>query len=197
MWRRDDEKEEEKKVNAESPDARREASPGTGSRAGRRGGEEAVIGSSIKIRGEVEGDQDLVIQGEVDGSVNLDQNSVTVGPDGDVTADITGRIITVEGHVEGDLTADEQIVLRDSARVEGDISAPRVVLEDGARFRGGVEMGESAERSRQERKSGKKRSGSSGGKGKGSESDGSSGSKAKAASGKGSGGSGASGGDGD
>lgn len=156
MWKRDDDekKEKEKKVNAERSDATAQSSPGSGREGRRRGGEQAVIGSSIRIRGEVAGDEDLMIQGKVDGTVALDQNSVTVGPEGEVIADITGRVITVEGHVEGDLTADEQIVLRSSARVEGDISAPRVVLEDGARFRGGVEMEDGSEVSRQARQGG-------------------------------------------
>lgn len=109
---------------------------------------QATIGSSIRIQGEVTGDEDLLIQGHVEGTVDLAQQSVTVGPDGEVTADITGRVITVEGQVEGDLSGEEQVILRSSARVEGDISAPRVVLEDGARFRGGVEMGEMSDRAR-------------------------------------------------
>lgn len=143
MWKRDDdEKDEEGKGSVETATTGREREQtSVGSRPGSG---QAVIGSSIRIRGEVSGDEDLVIQGRVDGSVDLDQNTVTVGPDGEVTADITGRTITVEGRVEGDLTAEEQIVLRSSARVEGDIRAPRVVLEDGAHFRGGVQMGDAA-----------------------------------------------------
>lgn len=112
------------------------------------GAEPATIGGSITIRGEVTGDEDLVIQGTVEGSVDLKQNSVTVGPDGEVKADIAGRVVTVEGHVEGNLRAQEQVVLRSSARVEGDISAPRIMLEDGAYFRGGVDMAEGGGRTR-------------------------------------------------
>jgi cytoskeletal protein CcmA (bactofilin family) len=104
--------------------------------------ERATIGRSITIRGEVTGDEDLLIQGRVDGSVDLKQHAVTVGPDGEVKASIAARVVTVEGHVEGNLSADEQVILRSSASVQGDITAPRVVLEDGARFRGGVDMGE-------------------------------------------------------
>ncbi len=102
----------------------------------------ATIGSSITIRGDVTGEEDLLIQGRVDGSVDLKQNSVTVGREGQVKANITGRVIAVEGRVEGNLKADEQVILRSSAVVQGDITAPRVVLEDGARFRGGIDMGE-------------------------------------------------------
>ena len=104
----------------------------------------ATIGRSITIKGEVKGDEDLLIQGKIDGSVLLKEHAVTVGPEGEVKADIGARVITVEGKVEGNLNAQEQVILRSSARVHGNISAPRVVLEDGARFRGGVDMGESA-----------------------------------------------------
>lgn len=104
-------------------------------------GERATIGRSITIRGEVSGDEDLLIQGQVDGSVDLKQQAVTVGKEGKVKANITGRMVTVEGEVEGNLKADDQVILRSSARVQGDITAPRVVLEDGATFRGGIDMG--------------------------------------------------------
>jgi cytoskeletal protein CcmA (bactofilin family) len=104
-------------------------------------GERATIGRSITIRGEVSGDEDLLIQGQVDGSVDLKQQAVTVGREGKVKANITGRMVTVEGEVEGNLKADDQVILRSSAKVQGDITAPRVVLEDGATFRGGIDMG--------------------------------------------------------
>lgn len=107
--------------------------------------ERATIGRSITIRGEVEGDEDLLIQGRVDGSVDLKDQSVTVGREGRVKANITGRVVAVEGEVEGDLRANEQVVLRSSARVQGDITAPRVVLEDGANFRGLVDMADSSQ----------------------------------------------------
>jgi cytoskeletal protein CcmA (bactofilin family) len=103
-------------------------------------GERAAIGRSITIRGEVTGEEDLLIQGRVEGSVDLKEQAVTVGREGTVKANISGRMVTVEGEVEGDLTALEQVILRSSARVQGDITAPRVVLEDGATFRGGIDM---------------------------------------------------------
>ncbi len=103
----------------------------------------ATIGSSITIRGDVTGVEDLLIQGRVDGSVDLKQHAVTIGKEGEVKANVSGRVIAVEGKVEGNLLADEQVILRASAIVQGDIVSPRVVLEDGARFRGGIDMGES------------------------------------------------------
>jgi cytoskeletal protein CcmA (bactofilin family) len=107
----------------------------------------AVIGPSISIKGDVTGSEDLLIQGKVDGSVTLDHHAVGVGSEGRVNANIVGRIITIEGRVEGDLTAEEQIILRGSAQVHGDIKAPRVVLEDGATFRGLVDMGAASKKS--------------------------------------------------
>jgi cytoskeletal protein CcmA (bactofilin family) len=108
--------------------------------APRRSNGPAAIGPSITIKGDVSGDEDLVIEGRVEGKVMLAKHNVTIGPDGHVKADVNGRTVVVEGEVEGDLRGEEQIVLRHSARVEGSIAAPRVTLEDGAVFRGGIEM---------------------------------------------------------
>jgi cytoskeletal protein CcmA (bactofilin family) len=105
-----------------------------------RSGGPATIGPSIFIKGEVTGDEDLVVQGRIEGTVNLAKHNVTVGPSGKVTADVRGKTVVVEGEVVGDVEAGEQIVLRRSAVVEGNIRAPRVALEDGAVFRGGIEM---------------------------------------------------------
>lgn len=139
MWKKDSEPDAapQQRTDPAAPPQPRSSGPG-----GAASGNRATIGRSITIRGDVTGDEDLLIQGRVEGSVELEQHAVTVGPEGDVKASIRGRIVTIEGSVEGDLTATEQIILRSSARVQGDIAAPRVVLEDGANFRGGVDMGE-------------------------------------------------------
>lgn len=139
MWNRDREEDGEP---MDRTDAGAEASATAGRTQGAPGGRQAIIGESITIDGELTGDEDLTIQGHVDGSVDLDDHALTVGPEGRVEADISARVITVEGKVVGDLDADDQIVLRGSARVEGDISAPRVNLEDGSYFRGSVDMGD-------------------------------------------------------
>lgn len=138
MWKKEEDQTE--KPRSETPPRRERAATATSSVEG------AVIGPSISIQGEVTGDEDLLIQGRVNGSVDLKQHELRVGADGEVKADITARVISVEGKVEGDLTADEQVILRSSAVVDGDITARRVVLEDGARFRGGVDMGDATER---------------------------------------------------
>lgn len=107
----------------------------------RRGSHEsAVIGSSIRIKGDLSGDEDLLLQGRVEGTIDLKQHAVTVGRDGQVHAQVQARSIAVEGRVEGDLLADEQVVLRSQAEVLGNIVAPRVTLEDGCKFRGSIDM---------------------------------------------------------
>lgn len=142
MWKKEEESDRPTpRVDAAHVAAERPARPTTSK-------DRATIGRSIAIRGDVTGDEDLLIQGRVEGSVDLSEHAVTVGPEGEVKASIVARIVVVEGTVEGNLRADEQVILRSSAHVQGDIEAPRVVLEDGARFRGGVDMGETDSRRR-------------------------------------------------
>ncbi|MEE4270099.1 MAG: polymer-forming cytoskeletal protein [Thermoanaerobaculales bacterium] len=117
------------------PPAKTASSPSSPS-----GRDQATIGRSINIRGDVTGDEDLLIQGRIEGTVDLKQHSVTIGPEGRVKADLKGRRVTVEGEVEGDVRGQEQVVLKASSTVNGDIVAPRVVLEDGATFLGSIDM---------------------------------------------------------
>jgi cytoskeletal protein CcmA (bactofilin family) len=113
---------------------------GGGQMAAERPGERAIIGPSITIKGDVTGEEDLVIQGRVEGKVDLAQHNVTVGSNGRVKANIFGRSVTVEGEVEGDLHAEEQIAIRKAGKVRGNVSAPRVTIEDGAMFKGTIDM---------------------------------------------------------
>ena len=103
-------------------------------------GESATIGRSITIRGDVTGDEDLYIQGRIEGTVDLKQHNVTVGPEGRVKANIKARMVTIEGEVDGNVRGQEQVALRSASKVNGDIVAPRVVLEDGATFLGSIDM---------------------------------------------------------
>ncbi len=115
--------------------------PATGAPARPAGASQpAVIGPSIRIEGDLQGEEDLVIEGEVHGTVNLRGNALTIGSKGQVKADVYAHSIRVEGHMEGDLFAAERAVITKSANVRGNITAPRVNLEDGARFRGSIEM---------------------------------------------------------
>jgi cytoskeletal protein CcmA (bactofilin family) len=100
----------------------------------------ATIGPSIFIKGDLSGEEDLVIEGRVEGRVDLKQNNVTVGKNGKVSADIFGRVVTIEGEVDGNVFAREQAILRQSGAIRGNITAPRVILEDGSRFKGSIDM---------------------------------------------------------
>ncbi len=102
--------------------------------------ERAMIGPTIFIKGELKGEEDLVIEGRVEGKIEFRQNNVTIGKNGRVKADIYGKHIIVEGEVQGNLQGEEQLVLRQSSNVRGNITAPRVTLEDGCHFKGSIDM---------------------------------------------------------
>ena len=121
----------------ESSPTRPETSAPRSSGSGR---EAAVIGPSIHIDGDVRGEEDLLIEGEVNGTLQLKSNSLTVGPQGKVRADVYAHSIFVDGLVEGDLFGSERVAIRKNAQVRGNITSPRVSLEDGARFKGSIEM---------------------------------------------------------
>ncbi len=104
----------------------------------------ATIGASIRIKGDLSGDEDLLIQGQIQGKIKLQSHNVTVGPSGRVKADIHGRNIRVEGEVDGNLFGQEEIVIRASGRVQGNLQAPRVTLENGSNFKGSIDMDASA-----------------------------------------------------
>ena len=99
-----------------------------------------MIGPSIKIKGVVSGDEDLVIQGKVEGTIELKQNELAVGPSGVVSADIHANVVKIDGEVTGDITGNEKVVISKSGNVRGNIIAPRVTLEDGAIFKGSIDM---------------------------------------------------------
>ncbi len=103
-------------------------------------GKSATIGPSITINGDVTGEEDLTIYGSIDGTVNLKSNNLVVGDKGRLTANVSARVIRVEGEVKGELIASERIVITPNGSVTGDITAPRVVLEDGCNFKGSIDM---------------------------------------------------------
>jgi cytoskeletal protein CcmA (bactofilin family) len=128
-----------------SDTARRHVTPPTESAARARTspggrGEAAIIGPSIQLDGDLRGQEDLLIEGAVNGTVQLRDNSLTVGPQGKIKADVYAKEIHVDGLVEGDLFGSERVVIRKSAQVRGNITSPRVSLEEGARFKGSIEM---------------------------------------------------------
>jgi len=102
--------------------------------------EAAVIGPSIHIDGDLRGEEDLIIEGEVNGTVQLRNNTLTIGAQGKVSADVFAHSVYVDGYMEGDLFGSERVCIRKSAQVKGNITSPRISLEDGARFKGTIEM---------------------------------------------------------
>jgi cytoskeletal protein CcmA (bactofilin family) len=106
----------------------------------RRSTTNATIGPSIFIKGDLSGEEDLVIEGRVEGKVDLKQNNVTIGKNGRVRADVFGKVVIIEGEVDGNVFAREQAILRQAGAIRGNITAPRVMLEDGSRFKGSIDM---------------------------------------------------------
>jgi cytoskeletal protein CcmA (bactofilin family) len=102
--------------------------------------EQATIGKSLVIKGEVTGSESLYIDGRVEGSINLSGNRVTVGRNGVVAANITAREIVVLGKVRGNLTATDRVDIRNEGSLTGDVVAQRISIEDGAFFKGGIDI---------------------------------------------------------
>lgn len=98
-----------------------------------------IIGRGIHIKGNLSGAEDLVVEGTVEGHIAL-KNHLTIMESGKILADITTRSLEVHGEVNGNIEAEDMVSLSAEARVVADIRAPRVVLEDGARFKGRIEM---------------------------------------------------------
>ncbi len=100
----------------------------------------AVIGPGIKVNGDISGDENLVIKGQVEGKVNLGANRVEVDQSGRVNADITAKEVQISGQLIGDINGNEKVVISKVGKVCGNVVAPRVILEDGAKFKGSIDM---------------------------------------------------------
>ncbi len=100
----------------------------------------ATIGPSIHIKGDLSGEEDLVVQGNVEGTITLHENNLTIGQEGTVNANIQAHTIIVEGTLKGDAFGEEKVTIKRTGSVHGNVSAPRVSLEDGAKFKGSMDM---------------------------------------------------------
>jgi len=100
----------------------------------------ANIGKSVVIKGELSGSEDLYLDGEVEGNIELNGNSLTVGPNGRVRAHVNAREVVVNGHLDGDISATERVELRKSAVLVGDIRTQRIMIEEGASFKGSIDV---------------------------------------------------------
>jgi len=98
------------------------------------------IGKSVVIKGELSGSEDLTIEGQVDGKIELRQNVLTIGPNGKIKAQVFAKSVVILGEVTGNVTASEKVDIRDNGSVDGDIAAPRVAIAEGAHFRGSIDM---------------------------------------------------------
>jgi cytoskeletal protein CcmA (bactofilin family) len=98
------------------------------------------IGKSVVIKGELSGSEDLTIEGQVDGKIELRQNVLTIGPNGRIKAQVFAKAVIVQGEVTGNITASEKVDIRDAGSVDGDITSPKVAIAEGAHFRGSIDM---------------------------------------------------------
>ena len=98
------------------------------------------IGKSVVIKGELNGSEDLTIEGQVEGKIELKDHVLTIGPNGKIKAQVFAKAVIVLGEVSGNVTASEKVDIRDGGSVDGDIVSPRVAIAEGAHFRGSVDM---------------------------------------------------------
>ena len=114
------------------------AAPAPAPRASYSG--QPTIGKTIQIKGELTGNEDMVLCGRVDGKVTLPEHSLTIGAEAKIKAEVEAKTVVVQGDVRGNISAGEKIELTSEAKVKGDLSAPRIVIADGAHFKGTINM---------------------------------------------------------
>lgn len=100
----------------------------------------ANIGKSISIKGDLTGSEDVVVEGKVEGKIELPQNELTIGADGNVHADVHAKNVMVIGRVAGNVSASERVEIQTSGIVEGDVRAPKLVVQEGAVVNGSIQM---------------------------------------------------------
>ena len=103
-------------------------------------GDQATIGKGLVVKGEITGTESLFVDGKVEGSISLPGNRVTVGRNGNVTASVQAREIVILGKVRGNVTASDRVDIRAEGALTGDVSAARISIEDGAFFKGGIDI---------------------------------------------------------
>ena len=105
---------------------------------------QARIGKTVVIRGEVKGNEDLIVDGRLEGTVSLAESRLTIGPNANVAADLTAKDVLIQGRVQGNIVATGRVELRAGSVVEGDVKALRLAVEDNAVFRGKVDLTQGA-----------------------------------------------------
>ena len=145
MWKFNDPLKESEPSQGHAPmdDWREDRSVKSGPEFGRKSTTPiAIIGPAIQIKGELTGSEDLIIDGKVDGKIELNNHHLTIGPKGRIVAEIRAKRITIRGEVRGNVTAKEIVEIREGGRLRGDIVTPRIAFQEGAFFTGSVEMEE-------------------------------------------------------
>lgn len=141
MFDRNKDKQDSKAAPAQSAQAAPVASSSstpmtqpTGSRA------RATIGATVRIKGDVSGDEDLLIEGYVEGTVSLPEHELLVGEAGKVHADLTAKVVRIAGEVQGDIIGRDKVIVASTSNITGNIMTPRMTLEEGARFKGCIDI---------------------------------------------------------
>ena len=148
MWKRD---EAVRPTGAGAAGGQEGRATGGSIAARRPGGESARsmerdvvnIGKSVVIKGELNGSEDLTIEGRVEGKIELREHALTIGPNGKIKAQVFAKSVIVLGEVTGNITATDKVNIRENGSVDGDIIAPRVAIAEGAHFRGSIDMQQS------------------------------------------------------
>ncbi len=134
MWK------QEERIQTVTPQV--ESTAGSARPARSNANRDVVVGKSIVVKGELHGSEDVTIEGQVEGKITLQQHVLTVGTHGRIHADVLAKSVVVLGEVVGNIEATGTVSIRAEGTVDGDIKAPRVAITEGARFRGGIDMGQ-------------------------------------------------------
>jgi cytoskeletal protein CcmA (bactofilin family) len=154
MWKRDESVKPAAvpaQTPATAPSAPVAAAPIAETRA-QLGRDMVNIGKSVVIKGELSGSEDLTIEGQVEGRIDLKDNVLTIGPNGKIKAEVFAKAVVVLGEVTGNVTASEKVDIRDNGSVDGDVASPRVAIAEGAHFRGSVDMQRAGQKAQQQAK---------------------------------------------
>ena len=104
----------------------------------------ANIGKSISIRGDLSGNEDMVIEGQVEGKVELPNNQLTIGAEGSVKAEIHAKSVVIVGHIVGNVIGSERVEIQATGKVEGDVTAPKLIVAEGAQLNGAIQMSQAS-----------------------------------------------------
>jgi cytoskeletal protein CcmA (bactofilin family) len=141
MWKRDESLRSLGESDSEDDDIAARPKPANRKNdEGMRVTERVNIGKSVVIKGELNGSEDLTIEGKVEGKIELRQHVLTIGPNGKIKAQVFAKSVVVLGEVNGNVIATDKVSIRENGSVDGDITAPRVAIAEGAHFRGSVDM---------------------------------------------------------